>query len=573
MSIDHTTANAPKHALKNVPRWTLPYRCLHKHIIRITGLFFTLFLALIVGQGCTRRETPVERGIREGTLHFGNLSEPASLDPHVVTGISEHNVISSLLEGLVGEHPKTLEPVPGVARDWHISEDGTTFTFYLNPDAQWSNGDPVTADDFVFSWQRILTPSLGAPYAYMLYAIDQAQAFHRGDIDRFEDVGIKAVDQHTLKVHLHTPMPYFLSLLAHTAWLPVHPATVLAHGTIGEPGTAWATVGHYIGNGPFVLAAWQPHQYIRVRKSETYWDSDQVTLNAIVFHPIGDHSIEERAFRAGQLHITGTVPAERIAFYRRHNPDVLRLEPYLGCYYYLFNTRRPPLDNPNVRKALALAIQRQRITRHITRGGEQPAYHFTPPDTGGFTSRHALEGTPDDARRLLAKAGYPNGEGFPELTVLYNTADTHARIAEAIQQMWKEQLNINVTLVNMEWKVYLEQTRNGHYDIARAGWIADYLDPNTFLDLWVTDGGNNRTGWSHAAYDQLINQASRTANQEKRFSLFQEAERLLSEEAPIMPIYFYQSKSLVHPSVQGWYANVLDRHPWKHLSLAVQKTE
>ncbi len=522
-------------------------------------------LCIVVFSGCGRRETRVQQGDREGVLHFGNLSEPASLDPHLVTGVSEHNVISALLEGLTAEDPVTLEPVPGAAERWEVSDDGRRYTFHLWPDGRWSNGDPVTAADFVFAYRRILTPALGAPYAYMLHGIVNAEAYNRGESSDFDQVGVKALDAATLEITLREPIPYLLSILSHYSWFPVHPPTILAHGAIGDIGTGWTAA--YVGNGPFVLEEQQVNKHIRVRKSETYRDRDRVALNAIVFYPIGDHTIEERAFRAGQLHVTGTIPADRIDHYQRNRPEVLRLEPYLGCYYYLFNTTRPPLDNPDVRRALALAVDRESITRNITRGGETPAYHFTPPGTGGYTATNILAGTAEEARSLLAAAGFPGGKGFPVLRLLYNTADAHARLAEALQQMWKRELGIDIELVNMEWKVYIEQTQNGDYDIARAGWIGDYLDPNSFLDLWVTGGGNNRTRWSSPSYDTLIREAARTPDRDQRHARFQQAEGILMREMPIMPLYFYRSKSLVQPSVRGWHPNLLDHHPWKHISL------
>jgi oligopeptide transport system substrate-binding protein len=541
-----------------------------RQIVRAAGLSSLAILAagVIASGGCARHETPVQQGDRDGILHFGNLSEPAALDPQVVTGVSEHNIISALLEGLVAEDPATLDPVPGVAESWEVSANARRYTFHLRPDARWSNGDPVTASDFVFSYRRILTPSLGAPYAYMLFCIEGAEAYNKGELADFDAVGVKALKEHTLEITLHEPVPYFLAMLNHYSWFPVHPPTILAHGGIGDIGTAWTTPGHFTGNGPFVLTDWRANKHIIVSRSATYWDRDRVRLNAIHFYPIGDQSIEERAFRAGQLHVTGTIPADRIDHYRETAPGLLHLDPYLGCYYYLFNTRRPPLDKPAVRRALALAVDRDRITRHITRAGEVPAFHFTPPGTGGYTAEQPLTGTLDEARRLMAEAGFPGGKGFPTLTVLYNTADAHARIAEAIQQMWKQELGIDIELVNMEWKVYIEQTQNGQYDIARAGWIGDYPDPNTFLDLWVTGGGNNRSGWSNPAYDALIRQAAQTPENTRRHALFQEAEGILMKETPILPIYFYRSKSLVQPSVQGWMSNLLDHHPWKHISLS-----
>lgn len=517
--------------------------------------------------GCTRRETPVETGIRDQVLHRGNLSEPKDLDPHIVTGVSEHNILAALLEGLVTENPESLAPAPGVAESWIVSDDGLQYTFQLRPDAKWSNGDSVTAADFVFSYRRVLSAGLGSPYAYMLYCLKNAKAYHQGAIADFSDVGVTARDPHTLEIMLEGPVPYFLSLLSHFTWYPVHPPTILQHGNIDQLGTKWTRPGSFVGNGPFALQAWEPGNRIVVAKNETYWDSDHVRLREIHFYPIGDHQIEERTFRAGQLHITGTVPIDRVAHYRTNRPDVLRVVPYLGCYYYLFNVGRPPLDDVRVRRALAMAIDRTQIVRSVTRGGEDEAYSFTPPGTAGYSCDARLPNDPGQARRLLTEAGYPGGEGFPRLELLYNTSDAHSRIAQAVQQMWKTNLHIDVELVNMEWKVYLAQTIERKYDIARAGWIGDYVDPNTFLDLWVTGAGNNRTGWSNPKYDRLIEMASQTADDTTRFEAFRQAETILLQEAPIVPIYFYRSKSLVHPAVRGWYPNILDRHPYKGVYL------
>jgi len=332
-------------------------------------------------------------------------------------------------------------------------------------------------------------------------------------------------------------------------------------------GTRWTQPGNFVGNGPFTLADWIPNKRITVSKSPTYWDKDTVTLNGITFSPIGDHNIEERAFRAGQLHVTGTVPIDRIQHHRQKRPEQLRLDPYLGTYYYIFNVTRPPLDDARVRKALALGIDREDMVAYVTKAGEAPARFFTPPNTAGYTSRSSLTGNVETARQLLADAGFPGGKGFPRLALLYNTSDAHARIAQVIQQMCHDSLGIEIELVNMEWKVYLAATLDGKYDIARAGWIGDYVDPNTFLDMWVTGGGNNRAKWSNPEYDRLIEQASVTLEPEARLELFQRAEAILMDQVPIMPIYFYRSKSLVQDSVEGWNPTLLDHHPYKYIRL------
>jgi len=529
-----------------------------------------LLLCAVIGlSGCGGRETPVDIGNREQVFHRGMGSDPKGLDPHITTGVTAFNVISTLLEGLVSPHPEDVStrPVPGVAESWDISADELEYTFHIREDARWSNGDPVTAGDFVFSFERILSPKLGSEYAYMLFCMKGAEDFNSGKITDFSQVGVKALDDHALRIALNSPTKYFLSLLMHHSWFPVHPPTILAHGPIDHRISEWTDPEHYVGNGPFTLKSWEPGKKLVVVKSRTYWDRDAVRLNEMRFYPIGDHTAEERAFRAGQLHVTEVVPLDRIQYYLEDQPRLIRVDPYLGTYYYLFNVTRPPMDNVNVRRALAMAIDREKLVRFVTKGGEEPAYHFTPPDTAGFTSRARLAHDVEEARRLLAEAGYPNGEGFPKVELLYNTSDAHLRIAEAIHQMWKTTLGIDVEMVNMEWKVYLAATRELKYDVARAGWIGDYIDPNTFLDMWITGRGNNRTGWSNEAYDGLLASAARELDEKKRHEYFQQAEQILAEQAPIMPIYFYRSKSLVQPSVRGWNPSLLDIHPAKHLYL------
>lgn len=527
----------------------------------------TIIAILVLAAGCGRRETPVETGIRKQILHRGNLSEPRELDPHAVTGVTEQNVLSALLEGLIVEDPKDLSPAPGVAEKWTVSDDGLTYRFLLRPEARWSNGDPVTARDFVFSFQRILSPRYGAPYADMFFCLKNGRAFHEGKVADFALVGARAMDDRTLVLTLEQPTPYFLSLVTHFAWYPVHPPTILRAGPADQFGTRWTQPETFVGNGPFVLKRWEPANRIVVEKSPTYWDREHVRLNGIVFYPIGDQKIEENAFRAGQLHVTGTVPLDRVPFYRTEHRELLHLNNYLGTYYFLLNVRRPPLNDPRVRRALALGVDRDQIVKYVTRAGEEPATRFTPNVFAGFQTRPGFVTDIAAARALLAEAGYPGGRGFPRLQFLYNTSDSNDRIAQAVQQMWKDALGIEIELLNMEYKVAVAQTQAGKYDIARANWIGDYMDPGTFLDMWVTGGGNNRTGWSNPAYDELIRKAAGCARAADRYGFFAQAEELLAHEVPIVPLYFFRSKALVHRSVRGWYPNILDHHPYKHVYL------
>ena len=293
-----------------------------------------------------------------------------------------------------------------------------------------------------------------------------------------------------------------------------------------------------------------------------------VQLNKILFYPIDSVLTEERMFRTGAIHIANSTPLDKIETYIQNQPELISINPYLGTYYYRFNVNKKPLNNLLVRKALSMSIDRHAITQSITKGGQTPAYTFTPPNTKGyFANNNVIQYNPELAKEYLTRAGYPNGKGFPKVELTYNTSDGHRRIAVAIQQMWKDILNINVTLSNQDWKVYLSRIQSLDYQIARAAWIGDYPDPNSFLDMFVTNGGNNQTGWSNEKYDDLISAAAREKNPRKRYQIFQQAEEILMEDSPIMPIYTYTRILLKHPSVKGWHPNILDIHPYKYVYL------
>ncbi|MFP4068718.1 MAG: peptide ABC transporter substrate-binding protein [Opitutales bacterium] len=521
------------------------------------------FLGLVA---CGPRTTNVEFGNANQILFIGIGSEPEGLDPHLVTGVTEHYVLLSLLEGLTTLHPDTLEIEPGVAESWEISEDALTYTFHLDPEARWSNGDPVTADDFMFSFERILTPELGAPYAYMLYSIRNAEAFNKGELADFDEVGVHAPDQRTLVFRLEAPTPYFLSLSTHYTWWPVHPPTILAHGDMTDRISKWTKPENFVGNGPFRLDSWRLNHSIEVSRNPHYRGIDAVRLNGIRFMPV-DIQTEERAFRADQIHVTHSVPIPRIDWYRANRPEAISFDTYLGVYYYLINTARPPLDDLRVRQALAYSINREELTEHVLKGGQKPADHFTPPNTGGYTARASFDYDPDQARRLLADAGYPGGEGFPRLELLFNTSESHRTLAVAVQQMWKTELGIDIELYNQEWKAYLATRKERDFDIARAAWIGDYADPHTFLSLGVSDNGNNHSNWADPEYDALLAQAANTRDPDARHERFQQAEAILIEEMPFIPVYFYVRSTLKHESVKGWHSNILDYHPYQDIWL------
>lgn len=537
-------------------------------MIKLSRLLCIALCFGVVACGSPEPETPADAGPLEQVLHYGNGAEPQDLDPHVVTGVPENHILSALMEGLVSSDPKDLSPTPGMAESWEVSEDRRVYTFTIGKNRTWSNGDPCTAHDIVFSWERVLSPKLASQYAYMLFVVENAEAFNAGEITDFSQVGVKALDDHTLQVTLKAPTPYFLSLLQHYSTWPVHKPTILAHGEMDEVGTMWTRPENFVGNGGFLLKSWKVNEKIIVEKNPGYWDADKMRLEAIHFYPISVEQTEEQKFMNGELHLTNTIQTNMIPVYKEKHPEFLRIDPYFGTYYYRINVTRPPMDDVRVRRALVMSINRQLLVDKVTKGDQKPSFTFCPPNTNGYTSTLQIEENVEEAKKLLAEAGYPNGEGFPSIEILYNSSESHKIIAEALQQMWKKALNIDVTLANQDWKVYLDSQRRLQYDLSRAGWIGDYVDPNSFLDLFVTDGGNNQTGWSNAKYDEAIANAAISTTEEERFSWFQKASHELMTELPVLPLYTYTRVYLKSPLVQGWYPNYLDRHPYKYVYLA-----
>jgi oligopeptide transport system substrate-binding protein len=529
-----------------------------------------LSLCLLFLCGCGKRETLVEIGDRTQELFLSNADEPSDLDPQTSIGAIEASIQLALFEGLVTGDPKEVSPRPGVAEKWDISPDGETYTFHLRHNARWSNGDPVTARDFIESYRRMLMPSLAAQYSYMLYPVTNAEAYNLGKITNFDQVGFKALDDYTLRLMLHSPTPCLLVMMIHQSWYPVPIKTIEKYGALDDAANTWTRPEHIVGNGPFVLKEWRMNSHILVTKSPNYWDAAHVRLREIYFDPTASYDTEERMFRSGQLHTTYQASPSKIAYYEKFKPNLIRISPLLSTYFYKVNVMRPPLNDKRVRQALAMAIDRHAITETITRGGELPAYCLTPPDTAGYTAQAQIREDPAAARKLLAEAGYPDGKNFPTIELLYNTLQSHKAIAEALQEMWKKNLHIEVRLHNEEWKVYLDTMHHTNYDLGRAGWIGDYQDPSTFLDCYIGDSGNNETAWSNPEYDRLCRAASNTGEQAKRFADFQKAEAILTDELPIIPIYFYTMPRMIRPSVKGFYPNLLDQHNYKYVYLDPQ---
>jgi oligopeptide transport system substrate-binding protein len=528
---------------------------------------WTLVCATLLLGGCGKRESLAEIGARTQELRLNNESEPSSIDPAVAIGNIEHNVMLALLEGLVTADAQDLSIQPGAAEKWDISPDGLIYTFHLRKNGRWSNGEPVTARDFLDSYRRMLMPTMGSQYSYMLYPLKNAEAFNLGKITDFDQVGVKALDDDTLQLTLHDPTPCLLAMMIHDSWFPVPVRVIRKYGAIDDRTNPWTRPGNFVGNGPFVLKEWRMNSHILVEKSPTYWNMKQVRLNKIYFDPTESIDTAERMFRSGQLHSVPSAPPSKVAFYRKYKPDLINVYPLLATYFYKINVTRPPMNDKRVRQALAMAIDRRAITETIMRAGEEPAFYLTPPGTAGYTCQTKIKEDIAAARQLLAEAGYPGGKNFPTVEVLFNTLQYHKAIAEALQEMWKKNLNINVILHNEEWKVYLSSMHHLDYYMGRAGWNGDYVDPSTFLDMFVTGGGNNETGWSNAGYDRLIKEASNTGDRAARYAAYQKAERILMDEMPIIPLYFYTRPRLLQPQMRGWHPNVLDQYDFKSIYL------
>ncbi len=544
---------------------------------------------------------------------FVNGTDPQTLDPGLLTGEPESRIANELFEGLTRRDATTLRPVPGVAERWEVSDDGLTWTFHLRRDARWSDGQPVTAHDFVHAWRRVVDPGSGAPYAELFYGLRGARDYD-GSADHAFGTrqGAVAHDDHTLVVELEAPTPYFLELTSLFFAYPVPRARVEARPR------DWFLPEHIVGNGAFVLERWRVGDRIRLAPNPHYWGAESVQLRSVEALAIENPTTALNLYLSGAVDwLPSLYPVELV--------DVLKERPdfYSGAslivYFYRINTTRPPLDDPRVRQAIGLAIDRRQITDEVMRLGQLPATTMVPPGMPGYASPESGLGfDPERARALLAEAGYPNGEGLRELGLLYNTRDDHKKIAEVIADQLRRHLGIRVAAYNQEWQSYLASVDAGDYDIARGGWIGDYADPNTFLELWISGSGHNRTGWSDDAYDALLAAAAlgpgaadridalarlapqparlrrlaagvdaardadarRETARRLRLELMRQAEWLLVNRGfPTLPIYFYVSSGLVRPEVEGFYStlefpdgstgpNFQDLHPLRGVRIA-----
>jgi oligopeptide transport system substrate-binding protein len=579
---------------------------------------------------------------------FTNGAEIKTVDPAIVTGQPEGRVISAIFEGLCHWDPKTLEPTPGVAESWDISDDKLTYTFHLRTDAVWSDGTSVTAEDFVWSYRRFLHPETSSEYAYEMWYIVGAKEFNSGKVEPgdpveielrekppgarpfasgvllrgkllaveaaddpqaqglhplgvaagnaihiieinghkqrfqqdaaapdtedyawlirdFRSVAIHALDRQTLRIRLKHPVPYFANLMGFYPMSPVNRRCIETHGY-----PAWTKPENIVSNGPFMLKFRRIRDRVRVVKSPTYWDRDNVHLRII------DALAVESATTALNLYMTGRtdwipgVPPEIVPDLLKRRRADFNPRPSLSNYYYVINTTRGPLRDVRVRRALALAVNKREIVDTCAPAGEIPAWSSVPVEISkyiGYVPAECERRNAEKARRLLAEAGFPDGRGFPKIEILYNTLEAHQAVAELIQSQWKRELGIDVRLQNQDWTRYLSSRREGKFDLARAGWIGDYVDPNTFLEMFTGDNPTNQTGWSNPRFDRLLKQAKYERDDARRMQLFHDAERILMDEMPIIPIYFSVSRSMVRPYVKGYYPNIQDVHPLKSISI------
>ncbi|GIP25161.1 oligopeptide-binding protein OppA [Paenibacillus sp. J23TS9] len=545
--------------------------------MRRKSLFTLLTMILVVGTvlaGCGSKNEGGS-GSKENTaaskdqvLHINLSAEPPTFDPAQAQDSQAHTVLNMMYEGLV-RLDENSKPVPGVAEKWDISSDGLKYVFHLRKDAKWSNGDPLTAKDFVFAWQRVLDPSStpAPPYAYQLFYIKGAEDYNSKKTTDFSTVGVKATDDNTLEVTLKTPTPYFLSLTSFYTFYPVHQSVKDNAKWAADPKTM-------ITNGPFTLTTWTTGQKIEVTKNANYWDNKDIKLNKITMSLSNSGATELSSYKAGQLDFAGMpngeIPTDQMPAVKKELKDELNLKPIGGIYYYQFNVTAKPFDNAKIRKAFAMAISRQDIVDKVTQSEEKPAFGFVPPGITGekedFRTEHKddfFTENMDEAKKLLQEGMQEEGyTTLPPVTLIYNSSDKHKKIALAVADMWKRNLGVEVKTENQEWGVFLKNRRSLNYQIARAGWSPDYNDPMTFFDLWTSKSGNNDVGFKNKEYDALVNDAYSSADNKKRMDDFTKAETLLiKDQQVLMPIYYYTNVALIKPNLKGVildYAGAVD---------------
>jgi oligopeptide transport system substrate-binding protein len=497
-------------------------------------------------------------------LHLGNVNDPISLDPHKTQGTWEHRLLLDNLIGLTQDDADG-EPIPGVAERWETSPDGLTWTFYLR-EAYWSDGVPVTADDFVFSFRRILDPETASSYASLLYLLKGAQPVNEGKAPK-ETLGVRALGPRVLEVKLEHPAPYLPELAKHQTMYPVPKHMVEKYGE------AWARPDRYVSNGPFRIVAWKLGDHVKLVKNPRFWDAEKVCVDEVYYYPTNDAISAERQVKRGELDINADIQSNRIAFLRKDMPGYVRTHTYLGVAYLAFNNSVPAFRDRRVRQALMMSIDRDFIAHKLLRGGQTPAYTFVPPGTAGyegakppawanltFAQRQA------EARRLLAEAGYGPDRPLKVVIKHRNSADPML-VMPAIQADWK-QIGVEAQLLQNEGQIAYAAYRARDFQVADAAWVADYNDAMSFLYLMQSSTGEQNYGdYNNPRYDQLLKLADNEPDAAVRARYLAEAERIVLEDAAVAPTYFYVNKNLVNPKITGWKANLVDYHPTRYLCL------
>ncbi|HEY7905576.1 MAG TPA: peptide ABC transporter substrate-binding protein [Wenzhouxiangella sp.] len=506
----------------------------------------------------------------EQVLHRGNGEEPQTLDPHLGEGVPTTNIVIDLFEGLTTTTPDG-RIVPGAANRWDISRDGLTYTFYLDPNGRWSNGEPVTAQDFVWSWQRVVDPTTAATYARMLAPVLNAEAILAGELPP-EQLGVSALNELTFQVRLSDPTPYFLGLLTHPTTFAVYRPSVEEHGS------GHVRPGRLVSNGAYQLADWQVRSQIELIKNPHYRLADQTLIERVVFYPFEDENTEFTRFRSGDLQWTYQVPSSQFRWLSENLSSALSVSPWFGTYFFSFNlTQAPFADNLALRQALSLAIDREILTERVTQFGEMPTFGLVPPGLPNYVSPEIEYADMTQAERealaqsLYLRAGYSESQPLT-VELRYNTSENHRKIAVSVAAMWKQVLGVRTRLINEEFRVFLtNRAQKRVTEVFRSGWIGDYQDAFTFLELFHSEHGRNDAGYNNPIYDDLLERAAAERIDARRRNLMAEAERILLADQVILPVFVYVSKRLIDPTLKGWENNVMDRHPTRFMYLLKEK--
>jgi ABC-type oligopeptide transport system substrate-binding subunit len=529
----------------------------HGAIQKLAAVLAIVLLSSCGGNGDDFSGTHVTRGLG------GQID---TLDPHAARSVQAHKVLEDLFQGLL-EYSADGRLQAGVAESWSVSDDGLVYLFKLREDSKWSNGDPVTADDFVYSLRRLVDPKTAAFYGQFVGSIENAPEILGGGV-KPDTLGVRAIDEWTLEIVLSRPTPYFPQLLTHPATYPVH------RGSIEEHGDRFARAENLVSNGAYTLGEWVINSIVSLNRNEAFWDAEKVKIDRVRWMPLADSSAEYLRYRAGELDITSNVSPNEFEFVKRDRPNELRVSPYLGLYYYGINlTKEPFKSNEKLRQALSMAVDREVLVERVTGRGEVAAYSWVPPGMEGYEPSYlSYKGMTRDerlaeARRLYKEAGY--GPDNPlRVEIRYHTSDIEQTVALAIHSMWKENLGAEAELVNEEFKVLLSNIQQmAITEVYRLSWIGDYSDPDTFLQLMISDNPSNLVGYENSEFDELMKSAELELDEDERIKILQKAEQLMLSEHPAIPLYYYVSKHIVREGIEGWEPNILDRHPSKYLSI------